>query len=596
MGRILIVSMEDNLEKYKEVAREYEVGFEINDFYNPDVLADTRRQREIIHKYRECGLPDYFTMHGAFYDVILFSEDKEIVEVSKKRMITSMDIADEIGASAVVFHTNVNPFLGNESYLNGVVSRTVEFYKELLEKYRNINIYIENMFDDNPGVISEIAQRLCKYDNFGVCFDYAHASISSTPMREWIEALKGYIRHVHINDNDLKNDLHLQVGTGKIDWNEFKYYYENVFKDADVLIETNQPDDQVASFKYIRNLLESKESCYDIDKEKKPNAEEMLENIFYYMTELLEEKKFEKTLSMLNELGSNIVGAERTSFWYWDKKIKKYWTFAAMGNEKMMIDEKTGIVGKCISEDRTILCNDPYSMEEFNETVDEDTGYVTKSILCIPVKNSDGEVMGAFEALNKYDRHGENIPFVEEDIKRLSLVAAFGEKTIESYLLHQEAQSDELTGLRNRYAFYEYYNTKLSKKKGNKASVVMCDIDHFKNINDTYGHNVGDLVLREIAGIIRDNAGKDDLTVRWGGEEFIVILMGKNDDEAYDFAENLRKKVQSHTFDTGDVQFGVTMSFGVGLIDLENTVEINVKNVDEKLYKAKNTGRNKVVR
>lgn len=596
MGRFLIVSFEENLEKYKEISEKYNVGFELNDFYDPDVLTNSDRQEEIIAKYREIGLPDYYTMHGAFYDIILFSQEKEIVEISKKRMLTSMDIAEKIGAAAVVFHTNANPFLVNLPYLKNVVDRTVEFYKELLEKYSDINIYVENMFDDTPYVIKEIAEKLSGYDNFGVCFDYAHASISKTPICEWIESLKGYIKHVHINDNNLRKDLHLGLGKGKINWLEFKFYYETVFKDADILIEINQPEEQKASIEYIRNLIQSNEMSYEPDVKKRPNAEEMLENIFYCMTELMTEKKFEENLSLLNELGSSIVGAERASFWYWDKKNKKYWTFAAMGNGKMIIDEKTGIVGKCIEQDETILCNDPYSMDEFNDKVDENTGYVTKSILCIPVKNSKGEVMGAFEALNKYDSRKNHIPFEEEDSRRLSLVAAFGEKTIESYLLHQEAQSDELTGLKNRYAFYEFYNKNLSKYEDGKAAIIMCDIDHFKKINDTYGHNVGDLVLKEIAGKIRANVGEKDLSVRWGGEEFIIILMDKDEDEAYEFAENMRKTIQSYEFDTGSEKFNVTMSFGVDMINLKENAEINVKNVDDKLYKAKNTGRNRVIR
>jgi hypothetical protein len=85
------------------------------------------------------------------------------------------------------------------------VWKTAEYVEELLKEYPEIDIYMENMFDMTPEVLVGISERLCQYSNYGVCLDYAHASISDSPMRDWVEMLAPYLKHVHISDNDLKS-------------------------------------------------------------------------------------------------------------------------------------------------------------------------------------------------------------------------------------------------------------------------------------------------------------------------------------------------------------------------------------------------------
>lgn len=332
------------------------------------------------------------------------------------------------------------------------------------------------------------------------------------------------------------------------------------------------------------------------DKKKRLDAEELLEKIFYYMTKLLEVKEFSTTVDLLTDLGSTIVNADRASFWFWDRNTRQYWTLSAQGNGRITIPEKTGIVGKSISENRVILCNDPYNQSDFNDSVDKETGYVTKSILCMPVTDIDNEVIGAFQVINKIEEDGSAGQFNEKDVKRLSVVTAYCEKSLESYLLYNEASLDSLTGLKNRYSFYEYYNKKVMPVTCNtQISIVMCDIDHFKNVNDTYGHNVGDEILKYVSGIFRENVKKEDEVVRWGGEEFIFILKDRSVGEAREFAETIRKIIETSRFQVEKELLMITMSFGVSGINSNLTLEENIKIVDDRLYEAKRTGRNKVV-
>ena len=153
MGDFLIVSLAEELQAYEDLAQEYQVGFEINDFYDPLVFEDKKRREDIIQKYQKAGIPAGSTMHGAFYDVSVFSYDPQIREISKLRMRQSMEIAQELSVKGVVFHTNWNPMLSNIVYDDQVVDGTCTFVRELLEAYPEIQIYMENMFDSSYAYI-----------------------------------------------------------------------------------------------------------------------------------------------------------------------------------------------------------------------------------------------------------------------------------------------------------------------------------------------------------------------------------------------------------------------------------------------------------
>lgn len=331
-------------------------------------------------------------------------------------------------------------------------------------------------------------------------------------------------------------------------------------------------------------------------KRESLKAEELLEQIFYYMNQLVNETDFSSVIRLLTDMGRTLVHSERASFWCWDIRKKQYWTVAASDSERIVVPEGSGIVGASIQNKETILINEPYTDQRFNPEVDKRTGYVTKSILCMPVTNERGEVIGAYQAINKLDDQGEDGIFDEKDMKRLTLAAVYCGKTLESHLLRHESLVDQLTGLKNRRGFYEYY-AEVVKNYQNIApiSLVMCDIDFFKKVNDTYGHNAGDAVLIHVADILQQSLQTGEEVVRWGGEEFVILLRGKEIVQAADFAENLRQWVEGSYCRYGNEKIRITMSFGVGSLHPERTSDENIKDVDDKLYQAKTTGRNKVV-
>ena len=127
-------------------------------------------------------------------------------------------------------------------------------------------------------------------------------------------------------------------------------------------------------------------------------------------------------------------------------------------------------------------------------------------------------------------------------------------------------------------------------------SMYICDIDFFKKVNDTYGHNAGDAVLKHVADLFKCSTRACDGIYRWGGEEFIAIMPNTELEEAAMAAERMRSNVEASVCKFEDLEIKVTMSFGVSQLSPVKSIEENIKVADEKLYEAKSTGRNRVIK
>lgn len=156
------------------------------------------------------------------------------------------------------------------------------------------------------------------------------------------------------------------------------------------------------------------------------------------------------------------------------------------------------------------------------------------------------------------------------------------------------AVTDPLTQIYNRRKLHEVLLYEINRKYRYKSdlSIVMCDIDHFKKINDVYGHNAGDNVLKFITQVIKDNIRESDVFARWGGEEFVVLMPNTDITSAHMVANKLKEKVAGADFpDVGHV----TASFGVALFNSDtDTADSFINRSDTALYQAKESGRNEV--
>ncbi|UUZ51444.1 GGDEF domain-containing protein [Massilia sp. B-10] len=156
------------------------------------------------------------------------------------------------------------------------------------------------------------------------------------------------------------------------------------------------------------------------------------------------------------------------------------------------------------------------------------------------------------------------------------------------------ATTDALTGLLNRQALALLFrqSAQLSKRSGRPLSAILFDIDHFKSVNDTFGHMVSDTVIRQVAQLALDAVRASDVVTRWGGEEYMVLLGDCNLSQAMGIAENLRLRVAEHHFGLPSEHLSVTISLGVAQLHEDEEEASFFARVDDALYAAKHRGRN----
>lgn len=181
----------------------------------------------------------------------------------------------------------------------------------------------------------------------------------------------------------------------------------------------------------------------------------------------------------------------------------------------------------------------------------------------------------------------------------LIFMLAFAVNILQSLLLKLRSQvhTDPLTGAKNRHFFYEIA-PKLSahaKRKHETLSLVACDIDYFKSINDEHGHVIGDIALKRFCEIIQSQLRQEDTLIRMGGEEFLILSPQYDGDKAAQMAERLRKTISETTISARGVNISLTASFGVMQMPPGADLFTTVKSADQALFDAKANGRNKVI-
>lgn len=158
------------------------------------------------------------------------------------------------------------------------------------------------------------------------------------------------------------------------------------------------------------------------------------------------------------------------------------------------------------------------------------------------------------------------------------------------------AETDVLTGLANRRAFDDALHkaTSVKRTNGPGAGLIMADIDHFKAVNDTYGHDVGDRIIARVGAVIRENVRPGDFTARIGGEEFAALCDRVEPEGLGALAERMRRAIEVEVFEIGDIRLQVTASIGAAILSEEDDNRSFFRHADQLLYRAKQTGRNVV--
>ena len=254
-GRWSIIPDIGDMDRCLSLSKEYNTAFEYNDFFWPYVYEDKDETDKRIRFYEDLDRDKTRdTLHGVFYDIAMISTDSVIRKRSRELVEQSMDIACRLNCKGVVFHTGRLAGLDTDEYNRIWLDGMSEYISELSDKYKDIHIYIENTFEKSPKPIVDLVNNLKGHNNVYICLDYAHACLTDTDPGEWYDAFSPYIGHMHINDHDMKSDLHLATGDGKIDYNEFKDLVLRYGTDVNMLIEVNGYDKIKHSLEYLKVL------------------------------------------------------------------------------------------------------------------------------------------------------------------------------------------------------------------------------------------------------------------------------------------------------------------------------------------------------
>ena len=218
------------------------------------------------------------------------------------------------------------------------------------------------------------------------------------------------------------------------------------------------------------------------------------------------------------------------------------------------------------------------------------------SLLVLPLISAD-EAIGTFTLLSsERNRFGKDVR------EMLGVIANQVAISVENAMMYKQmetmATTDGLTGLANHRCFQEKLSELLDRaeRHGYEASILLTDVDHFKSVNDTYGHPVGDEVLRQVSRVLKDVVRKIDMPARYGGEEFAVVVDATGEEGAIELANRIRQEIAKLEFDSDKGKFQVTLSVGVATFPRDGAhKQLLIEHADHALYHAKESGRNRVV-
>jgi diguanylate cyclase (GGDEF)-like protein/PAS domain S-box-containing protein len=286
-----------------------------------------------------------------------------------------------------------------------------------------------------------------------------------------------------------------------------------------------------------------------------------------------------KVMDNLHE-GIYFVDSDRT-ITYWNKGAENLTGYAAkemLGKRcsddlLMHVDDRgTALCAEGCPLQKTMVDGSPCEAEVY---LRHKSGHrLPVSLRVIPVIDPDNKLTGAVEI---FTDHSERVALLQKIAR-----------------LQRDALLDPLTGLANRRYATETLRSMLDQmlRYGWTFGILFMDIDLFKTINDTYGHDVGDQVIKMVARTLQANSRSFDIVARWGGEEFLAIIVNVNEENLHRVAYKLRTLVAKSSLHVGDERIGVTISLGATLARPEDTMETLVKRADQAMYRKKLKGRN----
>ena len=266
-----------------------------------------------------------------------------------------------------------------------------------------------------------------------------------------------------------------------------------------------------------------------------------------------------------------------------------------MSKERLKLGE--GIAGWVAQEKMPVVVPDVSKDPRFSSRIDKETDFRTKSIMCVPIQNK-GTILGVLEVVNTTNDE----PFTREDLDLMLRIVDHAAIAIERSTLYQKmaelSVTDDLTKLFNTRYLNRTLEIELTRatRHHTSLSLIFMDVDHFKLINDNYGHLVGSKLLVEMGQLLLKSLRTVDIVARYGGDEFVMVLPQTAPKHALQIAERIRRSIEHNVFLKKDgYSFKVTASFGVASYsERAKSQEELLKLADEAMYRVKNQTRNGV--
>lgn len=256
-----------------------------------------------------------------------------------------------------------------------------------------------------------------------------------------------------------------------------------------------------------------------------------------------------------------------------------------------------GVAGWVARSGRSELISNVKEDKRFCSRFDSEANFETKSIVCVPLINK-GKVLGVIELVNKI----EEGRFTEFDMRLLKTIADFTAIAIDNARnfkrVNELVITDDHTSLYNVRFMYDYLKREVENtiRNGSALSLIFFDLDHFKKVNDVYGHMCGSALLREIGYFIKKVINPQFIPIRYGGDEFVIILPNTKKNDAFEFAKSLREQIIQHSFlnDMG-LSLQVRASYGVATIpDDAKDWNTLIALADSAMYRIKESTRDAV--
>ncbi|RMG12035.1 MAG: GGDEF domain-containing protein [Deltaproteobacteria bacterium] len=322
-------------------------------------------------------------------------------------------------------------------------------------------------------------------------------------------------------------------------------------------------------------------------------AREILNVLFGITQRMAQGAQLEETLGELAEAAARAVEAESASVLLLDEERAALLARATYGlppeeARDLSFRLGEGIAGWVAEQGVSLRLPDARRDPRFKHIEGQKTEIV--SMCTVPLATREGAIGVITVTAPKPDH------FDEEDERVLTFLAGSVVKDVENARLYRLAVTDSLTRAYNRQYLSERLPEEIERHRryGDSISVVLFDVDHFKRVNDVHGHAAGDAVLVAIADLARELCRETDSVVRYGGEEFLLLLPKTGREGARQLADRLRRRVAHHVVTTEEGAITVTLSAGVAEVQPEEEAQSLLARADAALYLAKRRGRNRV--